>query len=99
MMVYSASCRGGSRRRPPETSSGPGKLRELVLDADRRRRIGAAGRAVAESYTERRYVDGLLEFIDETHRATPALNFIDRVADELGHMRVDDDSPSSKDHR
>jgi glycosyltransferase involved in cell wall biosynthesis len=66
-----------------------GALRELVFDGDRRRRIGAAGRSVAESYTERRYVDELLEFIEETRRAVPALSFIDRVAVELGHMGVD----------
>jgi glycosyltransferase involved in cell wall biosynthesis len=64
-------------------------LRELVFDGDRRRRIGAAGRAVAESYSERRYADELLEFIEETRRAAPALRFIDRVAVELGHMGVD----------
>jgi glycosyltransferase involved in cell wall biosynthesis len=64
-------------------------LRELVFDGDRRRRIGAAGRSVAESYTERRYADELLEFIEETRRAAPALGFIDRVAVELGHMGVD----------
>jgi glycosyltransferase involved in cell wall biosynthesis len=66
-----------------------GALRELVLDADRRRLIGAAGRSVAESYTEGRYVEGLLEFIEEARRAAPALNFLDRVAVELGRMGVD----------
>jgi glycosyltransferase involved in cell wall biosynthesis len=66
-----------------------GALRELVGDGDRRRQIGAAGRSVAEGYTERRYADGLLEFIEEAQRAAPALNFIDRVAVELGHMGVD----------
>jgi glycosyltransferase involved in cell wall biosynthesis len=68
-------------------------LRELVFDADRRGRIGAAGRSVAERYTERRYAEGLLEFIEETRRAAPALNFIDRVAVELGHMGVDQRLP------
>jgi glycosyltransferase involved in cell wall biosynthesis len=70
-----------------------GALRELVFDEDRRRRIGAEARSVAESYTERRYVDGLLEFIEETRRAAPALNFIDRVGVELGHMGVDQRLP------
>jgi glycosyltransferase involved in cell wall biosynthesis len=66
-----------------------GALRELVSDADRRRLIGAAGRSVAESYTEGRYVQGLLEFIEQARRAAPALNFLDRVAVELGRMGVD----------
>jgi glycosyltransferase involved in cell wall biosynthesis len=66
-----------------------GALRELMFDEDRRRRIGAAGRSVAESYTERRYAEELLGFIEETQRAAPALNFIDRVAVELGQMGVD----------
>jgi glycosyltransferase involved in cell wall biosynthesis len=72
------------------------KLRELVFDPDLRRRIGDAGRAIAGDYTEQRYVEGLLEFIDESRRAAPALKFIDRVAVELGHMRVDDRSPVFK---
>jgi glycosyltransferase involved in cell wall biosynthesis len=72
------------------------KLRELVFDSDRRQQVGAAGRAIANSYTESRYVEGMLEFIDESRRAAPALKFIDRVAVELGHMRVDDRSPVFK---
>jgi glycosyltransferase involved in cell wall biosynthesis len=68
-------------------------LRELVFDADRRRLIGAAGRSVAESYTEGRYVEGLLEFIEQARRAAPALNFLDRVAVELGRMGVDQRLP------
>jgi len=70
-----------------------GALRGLVLDADRRRLIGAAGRSVAESYTEGRYVEGLLEFIEQARRAAPALNFLDRVAVELGRMGVDQRLP------
>ena len=66
-----------------------GALREIVFDADRRHLIGAAGRSVAESYTEARYVQGLLELIEQARRAAPALSFLDRVAVELGRMGVD----------
>ncbi len=64
-------------------------LRELVLDPIRRSEIGAAGRAVAEGYSESRYVEGLLEFIEDAQGCAPALNFIDRVGVQLGEMGVD----------
>lgn len=64
-------------------------LRELVLDPIRRSEIGAAGRAVAEGYSELRYVEGLLEFVEEAQSCAPALKFIDRVGMQLGEMGVD----------
>jgi glycosyltransferase involved in cell wall biosynthesis len=70
-----------------------GILKELVVDPERRQRIGERGRKVAASWNEDAYVEGLLAFIDQSRHATPALGFVDSVARELGHMQVDDRLP------
>jgi glycosyltransferase involved in cell wall biosynthesis len=64
-------------------------LRGLVLDPVRRREIGAVAQAVAEGYSEKRYIEGLLEFIHEAQGCAPALSFVDRVGVQLGEMGVD----------
>jgi glycosyltransferase involved in cell wall biosynthesis len=64
-------------------------LKELVSDPERRRRIGERGREVAAACSESSYVEGLLGLVDRSRHATPALSFVDSVARELGHMRVD----------
>lgn len=64
-------------------------FRELVLDPERRRRIGERGREVATDYSESSYAEGLLDLVNQSRHATPALSFVDSVARELGHMRVD----------
>lgn len=64
-------------------------LRELVGDQARRRRVGEQARALTTSYNERVYVEGLLELIEQSRRAAPALGFLDAVARELGNMHVD----------
>lgn len=68
-------------------------LKELVQDSGRRRRIGERGRQVAASYDERSYAAGLINVIQQSRHATPALSFVDSVAQELGHMQVDDRLP------
>jgi glycosyltransferase involved in cell wall biosynthesis len=65
------------------------ELRDLVHDHERRRSLGERARAVASSYDERSYVEGLLELIEESRRAAPALRCLDAVARELGAMNVD----------
>lgn len=64
-------------------------LKKLVSDPERRRQIGERGREVAAACSESSYVEGLLSFVDQSRRAIPALGFVDSVARELGHMRVD----------
>jgi glycosyltransferase involved in cell wall biosynthesis len=64
-------------------------LRELVGDRERRLSVGRQARALMASYNERLYVEGLLELIERSRRAAPALGFLDAVARELGNMHVD----------
>jgi glycosyltransferase involved in cell wall biosynthesis len=64
-------------------------LRGLVGSLDQRRTLGERSRALAASYDERAYVDGLMELIEESRRAAPALGFLDLTARELGDMNVD----------
>jgi len=64
-------------------------LRELVGDRERRRQVGRQARALMSTYNERLYVEGLLELIEQSRRATPALGLLDAVARELGNMHVD----------
>ncbi len=66
-----------------------GALRELVSSAELRRELGERAHALAVSYNERSYAEGLLAFVDESRGAVPALRFLDSVAYELGEMRVD----------
>jgi glycosyltransferase involved in cell wall biosynthesis len=68
-------------------------LRELVGDRDRRLRVGRLARALMSSYNERLYVEGLLELIEQSRRAAPALGFLGAVARELGNMHVDSQLP------
>jgi glycosyltransferase involved in cell wall biosynthesis len=64
-------------------------LRELVDDRSRRLAVGKHARALAASYNERVYVEGVLALIEESRRAAPALRFLDSVGRELGNMHVD----------
>jgi glycosyltransferase involved in cell wall biosynthesis len=68
-------------------------LRELVGDRERRRQVGRQARALMSSYNERLYVEGLLELIEQSRRAAPALGFLGAVARELGNMHVDGQLP------
>lgn len=68
-------------------------LKELVLDPERRRRIGERGREVAAACSESSYAEGILGFVDQSHHATPGLSFVDSIARELGHMGVDERLP------
>jgi len=63
-------------------------LRQLVFDEKTRGQIGAAALLAARDCSESRYAEGLLEFIEESSSAGPALRFIDRVGIELGRMGV-----------
>jgi glycosyltransferase involved in cell wall biosynthesis len=64
-------------------------LRQLVDSPERRRAIGERARALAASYSEDSYAEGLMELVEEGRRAAPALDFLGLVARELGHMNVD----------
>jgi glycosyltransferase involved in cell wall biosynthesis len=64
-------------------------LRDLVDDPGLRRHMGEQARALAASYDERSYAEGLLSLIEESRYAAPALDFLNAVARELGHMCVD----------
>jgi glycosyltransferase involved in cell wall biosynthesis len=68
-------------------------LRQLIGNPDRRRMLGERARALATSYSERSYAEGLLQLIDESRRAGPALGCLDSVARELGQMNVDSRLP------
>jgi glycosyltransferase involved in cell wall biosynthesis len=68
-------------------------LRGLVGDASRRQTVGARARALAASYSERSYAEGLMALIEESRHAAPALGCLDSVARELGQMDVDGRSP------
>jgi glycosyltransferase involved in cell wall biosynthesis len=68
-------------------------LRQLVGSPDRRRTLGARTRALAASYSEQSYAEGLLQLIEESRRAGPALGCLDSVARELGQMNVDSRLP------
>ncbi len=48
-------------------------LRRLVGGLDRRRALGERARALATSYSERSYAEGLLQLIEESRLAAPAL--------------------------
>lgn len=63
-------------------------LRQLVFDEDARRRIGAAGLLASREFSERRYADDLLGFIEESSSADPALRFLDRVGIQMGRMGI-----------
>jgi glycosyltransferase involved in cell wall biosynthesis len=64
-------------------------LERLVSDASLRRRLGASARALAASYDEGSYAEGLLELIEASRHAAPALDCLDATARELGAMSVD----------
>jgi glycosyltransferase involved in cell wall biosynthesis len=64
-------------------------LRQLVADAKLRRDVGARARALAASYDERSYAEGLLTLIDESRHAAPAIDCLEAAARELGRMNVD----------
>ncbi len=64
-------------------------LRRLVGSPERRRELGERARALAASYSEDSYAEGLLQLVEEGRRAAPALDFLDSVARELGDMNVD----------
>ena len=64
-------------------------LRDLVDDPGLRRRMGEQAYALAASYDERSYAEGLISLIEESRHAAPALDFLNSVARELGHMCVD----------
>jgi glycosyltransferase involved in cell wall biosynthesis len=68
-------------------------LRELVSNSKHRCARGAQARAVAAAYDERSYAEGLLELIEDSRRATPALSLLDAVAGKLGEMAVDSRLP------
>ncbi|HEY3759871.1 MAG TPA: glycosyltransferase family 4 protein [Solirubrobacteraceae bacterium] len=68
-------------------------LRELVGDRERRLRVGGLARTLMASYNERLYVEGLLELIEQSRRAAPAIGFLGAVARELGNMHVDSQLP------
>jgi len=64
-------------------------LRELLASSDQRRSLGKCARSLAASYSERSYAEGLLQLIEESRRAAPALCLLDSVAGKLGEMGVD----------
>jgi glycosyltransferase involved in cell wall biosynthesis len=64
-------------------------LRQLVGSSERRRALGERARALAASYSEESYAEGLLQLVEEGRRAAPALDFLNSVARELGDMNVD----------
>jgi glycosyltransferase involved in cell wall biosynthesis len=64
------------------------KLREIVQSEGRRRQLGENARKVATSYSEVRYAAGIFEFMEQCQSATPALRFLDLIAQELGDMQV-----------
>lgn len=68
-------------------------LRELVESPEQRRGLGERARALAASYSEDSYAEGVLQLVEEGRRAAPALDFLDSVARELGHMNVDGSLP------
>jgi glycosyltransferase involved in cell wall biosynthesis len=68
-------------------------LRQLVGSPDHRQGLGERARALAASYDEQSYAEGLLELIEQSRRAAPALGFLDLVAQELGDMNVDSRLP------
>jgi glycosyltransferase involved in cell wall biosynthesis len=68
-------------------------LRQLIGNPDRRRALGERARALATSYSEHSYAEGLLQLIEESRRAGPALGCLDSVARELGQMNVDSRLP------
>jgi glycosyltransferase involved in cell wall biosynthesis len=68
-------------------------LRRLVESPDHRRALGESARALATSYSEHSYAEGLLQLIEESRRAGPALGCLDSVARELGQMNVDSRLP------
>jgi glycosyltransferase involved in cell wall biosynthesis len=74
---------------PGDFAAAAQTLRGLVASVEQRRALGARARALATSYDERSYAEGLLELIGEARRAAPALGFLDNVARELGQMGVD----------
>jgi glycosyltransferase involved in cell wall biosynthesis len=64
-------------------------LRDLVDNPGLRRRMGEQAHAVAASYDEQSYAEGLLSLIEESRHAAPALDFLNSVARQLGQMCVD----------
>jgi glycosyltransferase involved in cell wall biosynthesis len=63
-------------------------LRGLVADPESRQGIGRRARALAASYNEHSYAEGLYAFIEESRHATPGLRVLDLVSRELGQMNV-----------
>jgi glycosyltransferase involved in cell wall biosynthesis len=69
-------------------------LRELIDDPGLRKRMGEQAHALAASYDEQSYVEGLLSLIEESRHAAPALDFLSSVARTLGEMSVDEILPT-----
>jgi glycosyltransferase involved in cell wall biosynthesis len=65
------------------------ELQRLVGDAGYRRRVGENARRIAGERSEAAYAQNFIEFVAEVQRSAPALTLLDRVASELGAMRVD----------
>lgn len=72
-------------------------LHELIDDEERRLEVGKRARALMASYNERVYVEGVLDLIERSRRAAPALRCLDSVARELGNMHVDSRLPTFDD--
>lgn len=68
-------------------------LQALAENRASRDAVGRQARKFAESCTEAAYVEGLLELIEQSNRTRPALEFLDRVASELGEMHADSRLP------
>jgi glycosyltransferase involved in cell wall biosynthesis len=68
-------------------------LRELGDSPARRAEIGRNARRAAAYYDEQRYVTGLIELLEHSRRAAPALRMLDRVGKELCDMHVDPQLP------
>jgi glycosyltransferase involved in cell wall biosynthesis len=68
-------------------------LRELVGSPHVRQAMGERARELAASYSERSYVEGLMELIEESRSAAPGLDLLDSVAHILGEMSVDEVVP------
>jgi glycosyltransferase involved in cell wall biosynthesis len=64
-------------------------LRALTANPALRADIGERARSLAACYNERRYAERFVRFAEQARRARPSLQFVDKVARELGRMNVD----------